>query len=117
MGLLEDIIINANRSRVVLLAALLVPPAASAQQAQRQDLARYCTHCATVVSVTVDGAAAGQVGSSGQAAGGASTGARKFVLLLRYADGRKQSMVFDNDPGFREGDKVRVRDGVLSREP
>ena len=95
----------------------MAPLAASAQQVQQQNLARYCTHCATVVSVTVDGAAAGQVGSSGPAADGASTAARKFVLQLRYADGRKQSMVFDNDPGFRAGDKVRVRDGVLSREP
>ena len=101
----------------VLLAALFMPFAAMAQQPQQHDVARYCTHCATVVSVTVDGQAAGQVGGSGQTSSGGGAGAHKFVLLLRYADGRKQSMVFDNDPGFRTGDKVRVRDGVLSREP
>lgn len=98
--------------------ALSLPFAAAAQQAQRQDMARYCTNCATVLSVTVDGEAAGQVGGSGRTSSGASTAAgHRFVLVLRYNDGRKESMVFDNDPGFRMGDKVRVRDGVLSREP
>lgn len=100
-----------------LLAALLAHGAVAAQTPPPEEVARYCTQCATVISARVGGQEAGQVGGTGATASTGAQGARKFVLVLQYKDGRRQTMTFENDPGFRAGDKVRVRSGVLTREP
>lgn len=71
--------------------------AAQVRPAPRQtDIARYCTSCATVQSVTKSGS--------------------RYQLTLRYASGKRQTLTYDNDPGFRGGDQVRVHDGVLTRD-
>ncbi|AWG45885.1 hypothetical protein AM586_28000 [Massilia sp. WG5] len=112
------------------------------------QVARYCTNCATVEAVnvlqgdagalgTVGGAAVGgllgnQVGSgSGRTAatvagavGGAIAGrsiernarAPRYEVVVRYENGSTQSIRYDNDPGFRVGEQVRVSDGVLTRD-
>lgn len=61
-----------------------------------QPIARYCTSCATVQSVERNGS--------------------RYRLTVRYASGKRQALNYDNDPGFRAGDKVRVHDGVLTRD-
>lgn len=60
------------------------------------SVARYCTSCATVQSVRM--------------AGG------RFELVLRYTNGSTRTLRYDNDPGFRAGDKVRVHADVLTRD-
>lgn len=60
------------------------------------NVARYCTSCATVQSVRmVDG---------------------RFELVLRYTNGSTRTLRYDNDPGFRAGDKVRIHADVLTRD-
>jgi outer membrane lipoprotein SlyB len=125
-------------------------PQAVAQRDERQQVARYCTSCATVEAVnavpttgsgavgTVGGAVVGgllgnQVGSgngrtaatAAGAIGGALAGraierngsrGERFDVVVRYANGATQTIPYDNDPGFRVGDNVKVTDGVLTRD-
>ncbi|WP_296948299.1 glycine zipper 2TM domain-containing protein [uncultured Massilia sp.] len=117
---------------------------------ERQQVARYCTNCATVEAVnvvrtdsngalgTVGGAVVGgllgnQVGSgSGRTAatavgavGGAlagrtiernARGGERFDVVVRYENGATQTIPYTNDPGFRAGERVKVNDGVLTRD-
>lgn len=64
--------------------------------AQESKVARYCTSCATVQSVRMVG--------------------QRYELVLRFANGSMHTLRYDNDPGFRSGDKVRVNAGVLTRD-
>jgi len=42
---------------------------------------------------------------------------QRYEVVVRYAtSGATQTLQFDNDPGFRQGDRVRVNNGVLSRD-
>jgi len=117
----------------------------------REQVARYCTNCATVAAVnvtmvgenssavgTLGGAAVGgllgnQVGSgNGRTAatvagalGGAMAGReiernrntrQRYEVVVRYANGATQTINYDNDPGFRVGDQVKVNDGMLTRD-
>jgi outer membrane lipoprotein SlyB len=116
-----------------------------------QQVARYCTNCATVQAVNirptnantgalatgagavVGGLLGNQVGSgNGRTAatvagalGGAiagreieknRNGGQRFDVVVRYGDGSTQTIPYDNDPGFRVGDQVKVNDGVLARD-
>jgi transcription antitermination factor NusG len=36
--------------------------------------------------------------------------------VVRYANGATQTVPYDNEPGFRVGDNVKVNDGVLTRD-
>ncbi|HEY1043044.1 MAG TPA: hypothetical protein VGE60_04200 [Telluria sp.] len=81
------------------LALFLLTASHAAQQApapRGQDIARYCTSCATVQAVRKSG--------------------KGYQLTLRYTSGKVATLSYDNDPGFRAGDKVRVHDGVLTRD-
>lgn len=41
----------------------------------------------------------------------------RYEVVVRYAgSGATQTLQYDNDPGFRVGEAVRVNDGVLSRD-
>ena len=41
----------------------------------------------------------------------------RYEVVVRYSgNGATQTLQYDNDPGFRAGDAVRVNDGVLSRD-
>ncbi len=41
---------------------------------------------------------------------------QRYEVVVRYANGALQTLPYDNDPGFRTGEKVRVNNGVLSRD-
>lgn len=83
--------------------------------------ARYCTNCATVEAVRVVGAS-GEGKAPAPVAGAAGGGAearraQRYEVIVRYAsNGTAQTLQYDNDPGFRAGDAVRVNNGVLSRD-
>jgi outer membrane lipoprotein SlyB len=116
-----------------------------------QQVARYCTNCATVEAVNlvqangnggalatgagavVGGLLGNQVGSgNGRTAatvagalGGAiagreiersRNGGQRYNVVVRFGDGSTQTIAYDNEPGFRAGDHVKVNDGVLARD-
>jgi outer membrane lipoprotein SlyB len=86
----------------------------------------------TLGGAAVGGLLGNQVGSgSGRTAatvagavGGALAGraiernarAPRYEVVVRYENGATQSIRYDNDPGFRVGEQVRVADGVLTRD-
>lgn len=80
--------------------------------------ARYCTNCATVETVRAVGAGGEAKAPAPSAAGGPEARrAQRYEVIVRYAsNGRAQTLQYDNDPGFRAGDAVRVNNGVLSRD-
>jgi outer membrane lipoprotein SlyB len=41
--------------------------------------------------------------------------APRYEVVVRYENGATQSIRYDNDPGFRVGEQVKVADGVLTR--
>jgi outer membrane lipoprotein SlyB len=42
---------------------------------------------------------------------------QRYEVVVRYAgNGATQTLQYENDPGFRAGDAVRVNNGVLSRD-
>ena len=42
---------------------------------------------------------------------------QRYEVVVRYAgNGATQTLQYENDPGFRQGDAVRVNNGVLSRD-
>ena len=42
---------------------------------------------------------------------------QRYEVIVRYAgNGATQTLQYENDPGFRAGDAVRVNNGVLSRD-
>jgi outer membrane lipoprotein SlyB len=85
----------------------------------------------TLGGAAVGGLLGNQVGSgSGRTAatvagavGGAIAGraiernarAPRYEVVVRYENGATQSIRYDNDPGFRVGEQVKVADGVLTR--
>ncbi len=48
---------------------------------------------------------------------GNSRRAQHFEVLVRLQNGAAQTLSFANDPGYHVGDKVRLNNGVLSRQP
>ena len=88
----------------------------------------------TVGGAVIGGLLGNQVGSGGGrtaataagAIGGAVVGRnieqngrrdQRYEVVVRYSgNGATQTLQYDNDPGFRAGDAVRVNDGVLSRD-
>jgi outer membrane lipoprotein SlyB len=86
----------------------------------------------TLGGAAVGGLLGNQVGSgSGRTAatvagavGGALAGrsiernarGERYEVVVRYENGATQSVRYDNDPGFRVGEQVRVSDGVLTRD-
>ena len=41
---------------------------------------------------------------------------QRFEVVVRYANGATQTIPYENNPGFRVGDRVKVSDGVLIRD-
>ncbi|WP_288379653.1 glycine zipper 2TM domain-containing protein [uncultured Massilia sp.] len=42
---------------------------------------------------------------------------QRYEVVVRYStSGATQTLQYDNDPGFRQGDRVRVSNGVLTRD-
>jgi outer membrane lipoprotein SlyB len=86
-----------------------------------------------VGGAVVGGLLGNQVGSGGGrtaatavgAVGGALAGrsiernarsGERYDVVVRMAGGETQTVPFDNDPGFRVGDNVKLNDGVLTRD-
>lgn len=66
-------------------------------------------------AATVAGAVAG--GLAGRKVQGNMNRDQRYEVVVRYTNnGATQILQFDNDPGFRQGDRVRVNKGVLSRD-
>jgi outer membrane lipoprotein SlyB len=40
----------------------------------------------------------------------------RYEVLVRYDNGATQTIPYENNPGWRVGDKVRVSNGTLSRD-
>jgi outer membrane lipoprotein SlyB len=87
----------------------------------------------TIGGAVVGGLVGNQVGSgtgrtaatAAGAVGGALAGrsiernarsGQRFDVVVRYENGATQTVPFDNDPGFRVGDRVKVSDGVVTRD-
>jgi outer membrane lipoprotein SlyB len=45
-----------------------------------------------------------------------SNRSQHYEVVIRFLSGGTQSLTFDNDPGFRVGEKVKVNNGVLARD-
>jgi outer membrane lipoprotein SlyB len=41
---------------------------------------------------------------------------QRYEVVVRYANGATQTIPYENNPGFRPGDRVKVSDGVLIRD-
>jgi outer membrane lipoprotein SlyB len=41
---------------------------------------------------------------------------QRYEVVVRYANGATQTIPYENNPGFRVGDRVKVSDGVLIRD-
>lgn len=66
-------------------------------------------------AATVAGAVAG--GLAGRNVQRNMNRSQRYEVVVRYAtSGATQTLQFENDPGFRQGDRVRVNNGVLSRD-
>jgi outer membrane lipoprotein SlyB len=91
------------------------------------------SYLGTGAGAVVGGLLGNQVGSgSGRTAatvagavGGAIAGreiernrntSQRYEVVVRYGDGSSQTIAYENDPGFRVGEHVKVNDGVLSRD-
>jgi len=74
-------------------------------------VARYCTSCAVVERVEIVREATGgarPLASDVQAA-------QRYRVTVRFdTTEATQAIEYDNNPGYRKGDRVRVNDGVLS---
>ena len=66
-------------------------------------------------AATVAGAVGGAM--AGRAIERNARSQQRYEVVVRYAgSGSTQTLQYENDPGFRVGDAVRVNDGVLSRD-
>ncbi|MFZ3287403.1 MAG: hypothetical protein WA191_11215, partial [Telluria sp.] len=39
-----------------------------------------------------------------------------YEVVIRFANGGTQTVTYENDPGFRVGEKVKINNGVLARD-
>ena len=86
------------------------PPRAT----ERPRMARYCTSCAIVEKVEI---VQGPVANPRPLASQVTAQQHYRVTVKFNTDERVQALEYDNNPGYKKGDRVRVNDGVLSLEP
>lgn len=101
----------ASKDAGVASAAPGAAPPPPSRTTERPRVARYCTSCAIVENVQVVRDA---VGSSGALASDVQAAQRYRVTVRFNTTGATQAIEYDNNPGYRKGDRVRVNDGVLS---
>ena len=65
---------------------------------------------AATVAGAVGGALAGRQIEANRRSG------QRYEVIVRYANGATQTIAYDNDPGFRVGEHVKVNDGMLVRD-
>lgn len=101
----------ASKDARVVAAAPGVAPPPPPRTTERPRVARYCTSCAVVEKVEIVREATGSarpLASDVQAA-------QRYRVTVRFdTTEATQAIEYDNHPGYRKGDRVRVNDGVLS---
>jgi len=65
-------------------------------------------------AATVAGAVGGAL--AGRQIEGRSRASQRYEVVVRYANGATQTVSYDNDPGYRVGENVKVTDGQLVRD-
>jgi outer membrane lipoprotein SlyB len=65
-------------------------------------------------AATVAGAVGGAL--AGRQIEGRARAGQRYEVVVRYANGATQTVSYDNNPGYRVGDHVKVADGVLTRD-
>jgi len=65
-------------------------------------------------AATVAGAAAGAL--AGRSIERNARSGQRFDVVVRYENGATQNIAYDNDPGFRVGERVKVNGDVLVRD-
>lgn len=101
----------ASKDAGVASAAPGAAPPPPPRTTERPRVARYCTSCAVVENVQIVRDA---VGSSGALASDVQAAQRYRVTVRFNTTDATQAIEYDNNPGYRKGDRVRVNDGVLS---
>ncbi|MFP5391374.1 MAG: hypothetical protein ACLGI6_07505 [Gammaproteobacteria bacterium] len=99
--------------------SLLVALALQAAASHAAPAVRYCSNCATVESVRrVDGKAPDAPGSAVEQAVPARLArpAHHYEVVLRDGAGAHRTLRFDNDPGVKAGEAIKVNNGVLERD-
>lgn len=101
----------ASKETGVASAAPGAAPPPPPRATERPRVARYCTSCAIVEKVEIVREATGSarpLASDVQAA-------QRYRVTVRFnTTDATQAIEYDNHPGYRQGDRVRVNDGVLS---
>lgn len=101
----------ASKEAGVASAAPGAAPPPPPRTTERPRVARYCTSCAVVEKVEIVREATGAarpLASDVQAA-------QRYRVTVRFdTTEATQAIEYDNNPGYRKGDRVRVNDGVLS---
>lgn len=101
----------ASKEAGVASAAPGAAPPPPPRTTERPRVARYCTSCAIVEKVEIVRDA---VGSSRPLASDVQAAQRYRVTVRFNTTDATQAIEYDNHPGYRKGDRVRVNDGVLS---
>lgn len=96
-------------TNVVASAPGVSPP--PPRSTERPRVARYCTSCAIVERVEV---VQGAVGGARPLATQVQAQQRYRVTVRFNTNDATQAIEYDNNPGYKVGDRVRVNDGVLS---
>lgn len=101
----------ASKDAGVAAAAPGASPPPPPRTTERPRVARYCTSCAVVEKVEIVREATGgarPLASDVQAA-------QRYRVTVRFdTTEATQAVEYDNHPGYRKGDRVRVIDGVVS---
>jgi hypothetical protein len=101
----------ASKDAGVVSAAPGAAPPPPPRTTERPRVARYCTSCAVVEKIEIVREATGAarpLASDVQAA-------QRYRVTVRFdTTEATQAIEYDNHPGYRKGDRVRVNDGVLS---
>jgi len=101
----------ASKDAGVVSAAPGAAPPPPPRTTERPRVARYCTSCAIVEKVEIVRDA---VGSSRALASDVQAAQRYRVTVRFNTTEATEAIEYDNNPGYRKGDRVRVNDGVLS---
>lgn len=91
----------------------LAPPP-DRRATERPRVARYCTSCAIVERVEV---LQGAVPDPARPRASDVRAAQRYRVVVRFTTSENtQAIEYDNNPGYRVGDRVRVNNGVLALE-
>lgn len=101
----------ASKDANVASAAPGAAPPPPPRTTERPRVARYCTSCGIVEKVEIVREA---TGAARPLASDVQAAQRYRVTVRMNTTDSNQAIEFDNNPGYRKGDRVRVNEGVLS---